>query len=144
MFDTVVAIELETTGPDPYRHEILELAGAIYADGEISARFSELVRPAGPVPVAVRKAAGLRAATRGPSSDARDPGAVLADFLDFLPEGATCISHHARRVRGFLRRATRDQFRRPVLDTEELARIGLPDLPEHTLEGLRDLSLIHI
>ena len=45
MYDSVVAIAIETTGPDAYVDEIIDVAAAACTDEEIVARFSEQIRP---------------------------------------------------------------------------------------------------
>ena len=134
MYETVVAVALETTGLDAYKDRIVEVAAAVWAGGQVTARFHELVRPKGTLSLATRKLTGI---TPAMLEHARDADAVLADLLDFLPE-APCIAHNARFVRGFLRRATKEQFDRAPLDTLHLSRICFPSLPSYSLSSLRE------
>jgi len=134
MYETVVALGLETTGLDAYKDRIVEVAAAVWVGGEVTARFHELVRPKGTLSLATRKLTGI---TPAMLEHARDADAVLADLLDFLPE-APCIAHNARFVRGFLRRATKEQFDRAPLDTLQLSRICFPSLPSYSLSSLRE------
>ena len=136
MYDSIVAIALETTGRDAYKDEIIGVAAAVHAGGEIAGRFDERIRPAAPLSPGVIKLTGI---TPKSLKDARTADAVLADFLDFLPdENALCICHDAARAEAFLRRATKDRFDIVPLDTLELARICFPMAPGHGLDALRE------
>ncbi len=136
MYPVVVAIDLETTGPDPYKDRIIEVGALVLEDGMPAAEFSELVNPDMPLSPGIIKLTGI---TPNMLKDARDPVSVLEDFLQFLPENALCIAHNAAFDRQFLRIATKDRFKHPVLDTVELSRICFPDLPSHSLAVLSEI-----
>lgn len=154
MYETFVAIDLETTGIDPSQDRIIEVGAVIYkwqgfrqegdsrattSQGEIVARFSELIRCPVALAPGIIKLTGI---TPAMLEGKRELDTVLADFLDFLPEGALCIAHNANFDRSFLRAATQDRFRHTVLDTVGLSRVCFPELPSHGLEYLREaLSL---
>ncbi len=136
MYPAVVAIDLETTGPDPYKDRIIEVGALILEDGVPAGEFSELVNPDMPLSPGIIKLTGI---TPNMLKDARDATSVLEDFLEFLPENALCIAHNAAFDRQFLRIATKDRFKHPVLDTVELSRICFPDLPSHSLAVLSEI-----
>ncbi len=135
MYPVVVAIDLETTGPDPYRDRIIEVGALVLDDGIPGEEFSELVNPGIPLSPGIIKLTGI---TPAMLKDARDASEVLEEFLEFLPEEALCIAHNASFDRQFLRVATKDRFRHTVLDTIELSRICFPDLPSHSLAMLSE------
>ncbi|MDR1533681.1 MAG: hypothetical protein LBU64_01080 [Planctomycetota bacterium] len=135
MYQVVAAIDLETTGPDPYKDRIIEVGALILEDGMPGREFSELVDPERPLAPGIIKLTGITPALlRG----ARDQAAVLEDFLAFLPPGALCIAHNASFDRQFLRVATKDRFSHTVLDTVELSRICFPELHSHSLAVLAE------
>ncbi len=136
MYPVVVAIDLETTGADPYKDRIIEVGGLVIEDGMPTREFSELVNPDMPLSPGIIKLTGITPAMR---KDARDPVSVLEDFLAFLPPDALCIAHNAAFDRQFLRVATKDRFKHPVLDTVELSRICYPGLPSHSLAVLTEI-----
>lgn len=141
LYEKIVAIDLETTGVDPYRDHIIEIGAVVYGEGVIEATFSELIYSPSPLPLSIRRLTGIQP---DDLSHARDRNTVLADFLEFLPDEALCIAHNATFERNFLRVATQDRFRHIVLDTVGLARICYPELPSHSLEWLREaLHLDH-
>ena len=59
MYDSVVAIAIETTGPDAYVDEIIDVAAAVCTGGEIVARFGEQIRPRTALSPGVIKLTGL-------------------------------------------------------------------------------------
>ncbi|MCC8109966.1 MAG: 3'-5' exoribonuclease [Planctomycetes bacterium] len=135
MYHTVVAIDLETSGADPFRDRIIEVGALVIEDGIPTREFSELVNPGLQLSNAIKKLTGI---TQDMLETARDGDAVLADFLAWMPEDALCIAHNAAFDRQFLRTATREKFRHSVLDTVELSRICFPNLPSHSLAVLSE------
>jgi len=135
MYQEVAAITLRTTGLDPSRDQVITVNAAVCRDGAIAGTFSEFVRPDGPLTPEITKLTGV---TSGMLRNARDAGAVLGDFLDFLPLDALCIAHNGTFVQAFLRKASQERFKRPVLDTMELSRICFPHFPNHSLEALEE------
>lgn len=133
MYPVVVAIDLETTGPDPYKDKVLEVGALVLRDSVPSETFSELANPGVPLPSGIVKLTGI---TPSMAAGARDIQEVMEDFLSFMPDGALCIAHNAAFDRAFLRTATKDRFRHVVMDTVELSRICFPSLPSHSLEVL--------
>ncbi len=103
MYPVVVAIDLETTGADPYADRIIEVGALILEDGVPAGEFSELVNPGAPLSPGIIKLTGI---TPDMLKDARDADSVLEDFLEFLPDDALCIAHNAAFDRQFLRAAS--------------------------------------
>lgn len=135
MYPVVVAIDLETTGADPYKDRIMEVGALILEDGVPAGEFSELINPGVSLSPGIIKLTGI---TPSMLEGARDQDAVLADFMEFLPGNALCIAHNAAFDRQFLRNATKDRFRHTVLDTVELSRICFPNLSSHSLAVLAE------
>ncbi len=116
MYQTVAAIDLETTGADPFKDRIIEVGALIIENGVPTGEFSELVNPGVPVPPGIVKLTGI---TPEMLAGARGAEEVLEDFLAFLPDDALCIAHNAAFDRQFLRTATKERFGNTVLDTVE-------------------------
>ncbi|MBN2710820.1 MAG: hypothetical protein JXR97_00095 [Planctomycetes bacterium] len=135
-YDNVVAIDLETTGADPYSDHIIEVGAAVMRCGEVTERFSEFVSSPVPLSPGIIKLTGINPKML---EGARSVDAVLADFLDFLPEDCLCIAHNAAFERSFLRNATKDRFKNTVIDTVELSRICFPGFSGHSLSLLAEL-----
>ncbi len=135
LYDTVVAIDLETTGADAYTDTIIEVGAAVYRDGEVCETFSELIATDRALAPGIVKLTGI---TQQMLADCRPLDTVLADFLAWLPADVLCIAHNAAFERAFLRVATKDRFKHTVLDTVQLARICYPEIPSHSMDSLRE------
>jgi len=133
--ETVVAIDLGTTGINAYSDHIIEIGAVVWHDGEIVNRFSELVDPEISLPATVVRLTGI---TPAMLKGTRTIEEVIPDFLDFLPEHSVGLAHNASFDASFLRRAAPGLFKLPMLDTLRLSGICFPTLPSHSLAFLRE------
>lgn len=76
-----VIFDLETTGIDTSRCEILEIGAIRYEGGREVARFESLVKPVGPVPAESTAVHGIDDAML---KDAPPPAQAIAEFLRFV------------------------------------------------------------
>ncbi len=76
-----IVFDFETTGSDPSRCELVEIAAIRYEGRQEVGRFETLVRPAGPIPPGATSVHGI---TDAMVADAALPGPALQDFLNFL------------------------------------------------------------
>ncbi len=141
-----VIYDIETTGTNIRRDEIVEIAAATYEDQQREQEaFQQLVRPArGYIPRAATNIHGIH------YNDVQDAPAltqVLPEFLDYS-DGETVVGHNiARFDNRFIDRACGQLqngkgFNPLFIDTLRLARRLLPDQPRYTLESLiRTLSI---
>ncbi len=122
---------------DPARDEILEVAAVHAVAGRPVAVFNRFIRPAGPLPLKIRRLTGIR-----PEDVAGAPpaGEVLADLVALLASVGhqiPLVLHHAPFDLGFLEahlaRAGLAMPAGPVLDTLDLARILWPRARSHRL-----------
>ncbi len=128
-----VAIDLETTGLDMERDQIIEIGAVRFQDGQVLARFSTLVNPQRAVPLRITQITGIRTAD---VSEAPLLAKVLPELLAFVgSEVAAIIAHSATFDLGFLRTAGVD-FHRPAYDTLELAQMLLPGQASYSLGEL--------
>lgn len=130
--EAFVALDLETTGLDARRDEIIELGAARVENGEVVDTFSRLARPSRPLPRAVALLTGITDRELQAAPPLAD---VLPEFLEFLGDDPL-VAHNSPFDAGFLSAATSGRFRRDVLDSLELARIVLPEAPSHALDKL--------
>lgn len=133
LYDTIVAIDLETTGADPYNDQIIEIGAAIYKDGKVTDTFSKLAKNEIEMSAPIIKLTGI---TPQMLEDQPPLENILDEFLTFLPEDAICIAHNASFERSFLTRATKNKFKNTVVDTVGLSRICFPELESHSLTCL--------
>ncbi|WP_295315057.1 3'-5' exonuclease [Roseobacter sp.] len=132
-----VVFDSETTGLDPQKDEVVQLAAVRIINGRIVAGevFDALVNPGRPIPAASTKVHGVseemvRAAPPFPD--------VCRSFHGFCAE-AVIIAHNAPFDVAFLKRAEPSSgcvFDHPVLDTVHLSAIVFGGAEEHTLDAL--------
>jgi len=133
-----VALDLETTGLDPARAEIIELGAVRFSGGAPQERFSSLIRPEGEVPLKILELTGIatEALKRAPSLEA-----VLPQALGFIA-GERVVAHKAEFDRAFLEAAAAKlDLSMPQcgwLDTLLLARALLPRSRNHKLRTLAE------
>lgn len=130
---TYVALDLETTGLEPNRDAIIEVAAVRFQGDTILDRFSTLVNPRRLIPARIQQLTGIRDADvlRAPLVEQ-----VLPELLAFVtPDVSAVVAHNATFDLGFLR-ARGLQFQRPAIDTYELATIVLPGQGSYSLGEL--------
>lgn len=128
-----VAIDLETTGLDPLKDRIIEVAAVRFRGGEVLDRLESLIDPGCPIPARITQITGIRTA-----DIAGKPriGALAPELLAFVgSDVAAVMAHSVSFDAGFLRAAGID-FHRPLYDTLELAQILLPGLGSYSLSEL--------
>ncbi len=118
-----MVVDLETTGLDLRRDEIVSYGAVVVRQGRILARTSVygLVRPEGTMTASAVAVHGLRPADLRHAPPLADCVRVLAGLL----EGHVLVAHAAWVESAFLGRAFRDHGMRldgPVIDTAALAR----------------------
>jgi DNA polymerase III subunit epsilon len=118
-----VVVDLETTGLDPRRDEVLSFAAVPIEGGRIRAggTVAGLVRPEAPPPASSIEIHGLRAADLAAAPPEREALAPLAAAL----EGRIPVAHAAWVERGFLRPRLRSlgfALARKMVDTAVLWR----------------------
>ena len=139
--DTYVVYDLETTGIQVRRDDILEIAAQRYrGEQPLGEPFRTLVRPQARefIPKAASRVHGI---TWDDVAEAPTLPEVLPAFLDYIGEDVL-VGHNIRRFDNrFLDRALGEHLGRglanPVVDTLEMARRLFPTLRRYTLEYVR-------
>lgn len=136
-----LSIDLETTGLDPSKNEILELGMVRMEMGDVCARYNQLFNPTGPIPRMITQLTGIR-----PEDCEGQPslGEKFPEIVEFL-EDDWIVAHNADFDFGFLQKAWErfmpDSVPVPsfkILDTLELSRLLLHWLPNHRLETVAE------
>jgi ATP-dependent DNA helicase DinG len=133
--DEVAIVDLETTGYDPERDRIIEIAAAVLRGPEIVDTFSVLVDPLVPVPMEIEKLTGITDAmvVGQPSAET-----AVRHLLDFVG-GRDVLAHNAAFDRAFVEKvAGRGALSGAWLDSLQVVRIALPRLRSHRLVDLVD------
>lgn len=122
-----VVFDLETTGLDPNRDEIIEIGAVLWQDGEVTASFHSLVNPGKSLPEEIQQLTGIRDADL---QDAPHIDGILPEFLAFI-EGRPLAGHNVRFDMKFLLSACDDagyelSTAKEGFDTLLAARVLLP------------------
>ena len=130
---TFVAVDVETTGLSPQRDAIIEIGAVRFCNGEIVDSFETFVDPGRPVPLFIQQLTNIsdRDVAGKPTIDRVAP--ELLAFVDSSVYGV--VGHNVNFDLGFLE-AAGINFRRPRLDTHDLATILLPSMPSYNLGEL--------
>ncbi len=128
---TLVALDLETTGLDPARDAIIEIGAVRFRDGRIEDELNQLVNPGRPLPSFITSLTGI---TDEMLADAPRINEVLGPVQDFVGD-LPILGHQVAFDLGFLQR--KGLFPdNPPLDTYDLAAVVLPDAGRYSLGGL--------
>lgn len=131
--DPYVVFDIETTGFNPQRNNIIEIGAVKVAGGKITDRFSTFVNPKEPIPYRITQ---LTSITDDMVEDAPFITEVLPKFLEFC-EGCSLVAHNARFDTGFIKQKAADlaiETDFTVLDTVAMARAQLPELGKFKLD----------
>lgn len=128
-----VALDLETTGLDAKRDQIIEIGAVRFQGNRILDQFVTFVNPGRTIPLRVQQLTGIRNSDVAKAPTIAD---IAPEVLAFVGADVTAVvAHNAGFDMGFLR-AAGINFQRPVLDTFELATILLPNIGSYSLGEL--------
>jgi DNA polymerase III subunit epsilon len=131
-----VALDVETTGLQPSRQRVIEIAIARFSGGEMTNRWESLCSPGRRVPAYITKLTGID------DDLLKDAPAfeMIADTASELLTGAVVIGHNVEFDLGFLNAELERAGRAPIVndrvDTLALATHLLPGLRKPTLSAL--------
>ena len=135
LLENCVFLDLETTGTDPVRDRITEIAVIETRGGETVSEWSSLIDPECPIPRRIQGLTGISDAMV-----AHQPRfAELAEGLLEALRGRLLVAHNARFDYGFLRNEFRRAglgYRPRVLCTVKLSRSLNPEQRHHSLDRL--------
>ncbi len=131
---SIVAVDLETTGLDPDRNEIIEIAGVRFKGNRVEAEWESLIRPRRAIPPEITRLTGISNAM---VANAPMLSEVIQEFADFVGHDPV-LGHNVQFDLGFLRRkgVLLDNY---ALDTYALAAVLLPTAGRYNLGALGQL-----
>ncbi len=142
-FDFVV-LDIETTGLDIEKDEIIEIAALYFENGSIKDRFSTFVKPHGTVPAFIKKLTNITDEMLATGINIQSALRKLQDFIEDKP----LVCHNTRFDIEFintkLRMAGLTPLKNLIYDTMILGQIYLPDALNYklvTLVAYFDLEL---
>ncbi len=134
---TYVVFDLETTGLEAHKEEIIEIGACKVVNGKIEETFSSFVKPSKHIP---REITDLTGITDDMVKDAPTINYVLPDFYKFC-YGSTMVGHNVSFDIGFIYAISKKlayNFDNPLIDTIEMARTKLPGLKNYKLGTVVD------
>jgi len=128
-----VSLDLETTGLDPEREVIIEVAAVKFRGDQVLDSWSSLVRPDRPIPYKITRLTGIRQEEADEAASVSAVAGRLANFIKDHP----LVGHSIAFDVGFLRRRGLLLPNRAV-DTFELASILVPHASRYSLVRLAE------
>lgn len=131
--DEVIVLDTETTGFDPARCSLLEIAAIRMRGGETVGEFHTFVDPGLTIPPEIVELTGI---TQDDVEDAPCPQDAVAALAEFAGN-RNLVAHNARFDQGFVMRQARPgMLSGQWIDTLALSQIVLPRLRSHRLVDL--------
>lgn len=135
MSNCLVALDLETTGLNPKKDQILEIGAARIVDGEVTDTYSVFVNSGREIPEFVVNLTGItQEMARGGLSQKE----AMEGFLEFCGD-ADILGHNILFDYSFLKRNAVNlgySFEKNGMDTLQIARKFLGELPSRSLGAL--------
>ncbi len=135
---TFVSLDVESTGCDPERSEIIEIALVRVEGGMITEKFSTLINPGDTIPRRITELTGITYAMVVGKPTFEE---VLPKVLSFIGD-SVLVAHNAKKDIQFIdkyhRRLYNKRFKPPHICTLNLSRNLLPSLKRHSLQDLAD------
>lgn len=126
-----VALDLETTGLNPYEDEIIEIGAARFENGEVVDTFGTLINPGRSIPERITAITGIRTDDVVDAPSLRDQLPALRRFVGSYP----VIGHRVDFDLSFLAKHDVGTANLAV-DTYDLASVMLPTAPRYNLTSL--------
>ena len=133
--DKYVVFDIETTGFNRVKNNIIEIGAVKVINGEITERFSTFVNPKEPIPYRITQ---LTSITDDMVEDAPYITEVLPKFLEFC-EGCVLVAHNAAFDTSFISQKAADlciETDFTIVDTVSMARVLLPELGKFKLDNV--------
>ncbi|MEN3110852.1 exonuclease domain-containing protein [Uliginosibacterium paludis] len=134
-FPRLAIVDLETTGADPNRDRITEIAILIAENGELVEQWSSLVNPGMEIPLRIQELIGITDAMVADAPRFAD----LADTVHARLAGAVFVAHNARFDYNFLRAAFEQlgkPWDAPVMCSVKFSRALDPEFAKHGLDAI--------
>ncbi len=140
-----IIVDVETTGSDPNRNRIIDIACVTVQNGIIINEFSKLVNPHQSIPPFISQMTGI---TYDMVINAPEAYTVFPNIIDlFKIENSVFVAHNARFdynfVKETIQRELNYNFESPLLCTLKLSKRILPKKIKKNLDSLADYFNLH-
>ncbi|HEX8917243.1 MAG TPA: 3'-5' exonuclease [Chloroflexota bacterium] len=126
-----VSVDVETTGLDPYKDQIIEIGAVKVRDGKVVGEFDTLVAVSGTIPWDAQQVHGINNAMLVGKPAVTD---AIRGLLEFLGDGTLVEHSHKAFDAIFLEQAYGSRFEAPYINTCTLSRRLFPHIPKHSLK----------
>ena len=138
--DEVVVVDTETTGLDPSRDQLIEIAACILRGPEVVEHFQTFVNPGRPIPAEITELTGI---TQEDVDGAPDPSLAVELFATWA-DGRDLVAHNASFDKGvIMRQAQPGSITGRWMDSLALSRVVLPRMRGHRLADLSRAFGLH-
>ena len=136
-----VVLDLETSGIDSKRDDIIEVAMVRYENGKEIARYDDLIKIGYKLPEIITIITGIT--DKDLTEHGKEREAVFAE-VEKVVKGAYIVAHNSAFDVGFLRAKGVELDILGTIDTIPMAQILIPEAPSYSLESLTDdLGISH-
>ncbi len=136
--DSLVAIDIETTGLDENREAIIEIAAVKFKGNRVEDEWTSLINPNRHVPEFITGLTGIDDAMLRQAPRLRDVAHELEAFVGDAP----IVGHNVRFDVGFLQKQIPFAYNE-IIDTYELAAVLLPNASRYNLGSLgKELGIL--
>ena len=138
--DEVVVVDTETTGLDPSRDQLIEIAACILRGPEVVEHFQTFVNPGRPIPAEITELTGI---TQEDVDGAPAPSLAVELFATWA-DGRDLVAHNASFDKGvIMRQAQPGSITGRWMDSLALSRVVLPRMRGHRLADLSRAFGLH-
>lgn len=130
-YQEFVAIDVETTGLDPFKNKIIEIGAAKFLHGELTVTFSRLINPQCEIPEFITQINGI---TNEMVQKEKTIEEIMPEFLNFIGD-LPLLAHNCSFDLKFIKNNLppgRD-LNNPTIDTLKIARLMFPEFENHKL-----------
>lgn len=132
-----IALDIETTGLEPEKSEIIELGAVLFSDGNPIDTFSTVIKPHSDVPIFIKQLTGITDEELQSGLPLTTAFNKLISWMQRQKGDSTLVCHNSSFDIGFIQHhlsiAGLPYLTNPVADTLELSKIYLPFLTNHKL-----------
>ena len=130
-----VVLDIETTGFNPQKHKIIEIAVCKVKDGNIIDEYTTFVNPKQPIHHAITEITGI---TENMLTEAETIDKIIPKLLEFIGN-LPIVVHNSKYLIEFLKNECANlnlSLDNPVIDTLPLCKEKLPKLKIYTIKSI--------
>ncbi|MEJ5284616.1 MAG: single-stranded-DNA-specific exonuclease RecJ [Brevinematales bacterium] len=144
--EEIVFLDVETTGLNPFKDEIIEIGALIVKNGIVIDKFEALIKPEQPISKEIENLTNISNELLQKEGKPRD--AVMTEFLNFIGErklvGHNLIEFDLKFIETYLKKKGLPPLKNPLEDTLKMSRIMLKNCKDHKLNTVANFLGIYV